>query len=186
MQTQQLLQYLSKRRVQEVGGIILIGTGVFFLLANLMYTPFYDKLTTATDVYTHSSANYSPPAIIAAQMGAMLFLPGFAFLAFGYALIRRHMPRFAPVMFGVIVVEVFAESSLLGLLLMLGGYTLPLPSGIWGLLMANWLHYALGTVGAVIVPLFILAVCYRAKKTLKRSEREHAPAFLPMVYSKAG
>ena len=163
---------LTKERFYELGGFVLVGIGVLLLLANLMYTPVYRYLIAITKSHIQSAGAFSSPSLVAAEMGSMLFLPAFACMSAGYAIIRRYMPRFAIVAMGLVFVEMLAGSSVLGWLLIISDYYTPFPNAVWGLLIATWLSYKIGLVGAVTVPLMVMTGCFWGKHRLREQRPE--------------
>ena len=131
MQTRFRIDPFSKTRLQEFGGFVLVSTGVLLVLANLVYTPVYHQLIAFTKIHLRSTTTFEPSRLIASQMGSMLFVPGFALIASGYSVLRSSLPRYTPILLGIIVVEVLSGTSLLGWVLMKAEIYTPFPNGVW-------------------------------------------------------
>ncbi len=168
-----------RQRAPEIGGMLLTGIGVVLLLSSLFYTPlfFYVEKYLVADAELLSTpatltATFWPSGYLAGL--AMFVLGGSALLA-GYLVIRRHIDRQPNLFLWVVVIEVLAESSIIGWILLTSGMAVPLPTSRPGMLSALWLEGFVGFLGAIIFPVMVLGLCFHLKRSLRRSGASGQP-----------
>ncbi len=155
--------------------MLLTGVGVLLLLSSLFYTPlvFYvDNHLTQEAQRLSASTSFWPGGYIA---GFAMFIFGGGALLAGYLVIRRHIGRQPNLFLWVVVIEVLAESSIVGWVLLASGMALPLPTSRLGVVSALWLEGFVGILGAIICPLMVLGLCFHLKRSLRRSGASGQP-----------
>lgn len=145
------------------------------LLSSLFYTPlvFYiEQHLSAEAQHLSAPASFWPGGYIA---GLMMFVFGGGALLGGYLVIRRHINRQPNLFLWVVVIEVLAESSIIGWILLTSGMAIPLPTSRVGVVSALWLEGFVGLLGAIVFPVMVLGLCFHLKRTLRRSGASGEP-----------
>ena len=159
----------TRRLLQEISGILLISIGVTLLLYGIIYTPLLHQLAhlsqESAGVVT-SNQSFLPQHALARVLGLTL---GCISLGLGYFIFRRYVTTKPNMLLWLIVIEVLAETSILGWLLIANGLALPLPSGAWGMLSTAWLQYFFGALGAFLFPLIVLSFCLHFRRRLRKT-----------------
>ncbi|MEM8488303.1 MAG: hypothetical protein AAF564_22330 [Bacteroidota bacterium] len=169
MLTRQNILYRIRQRVPEFGGMLLTGVGIVLLLSSLFYTPlvFYvEKHLTQEAQRLSASPSFWTDGYM---VGFAMFILGSGALLAGYLVIRRHIGQQPNLFLWVIVIEVLAESSIIGWVLLTSGMAVPLPTSRLGVVSALWLEGFVGILGAIICPVMVLGLCFHLKRSLRRS-----------------